>query len=326
MTCTACHGAAQLFLCRQCQTQLADTLLSLLPTVDNGRPQPGLIEHLEDVELRRTRLGGGAPRNRADGSPALYQPDTDTSTHEKPRRTRQARASDELAALRNSLTTWVRHVCETRGVDFMPAHSVGHAFIGPLLPGWRRLARDYSPETAELAAWLAARTDAIALDEAAGEMFADITEHHATIMRLIDKPLGRKFLGKCPTWNDRARRTCGRELEAREDAIEITCPRCRQTHNCNRLQYLMSTDRAREKYTVRQILALNRDLPEEYRVSERTLRRWRQPWKGRPPRLKPRGWIRPDGSHGINQRNPDDEPLYLYADIERLRGEGQKAG
>jgi hypothetical protein len=60
-------------------------------------------------------------------------------------------------------------------------------------------------------------------------------------------------------------------------------------------------------------------IPEEYRVPERTLRHWRQTEK-----LKPRGWKRPDGRIGITQHSDDDEPLYVWSDVHKLRTEKKK--
>lgn len=223
------------------------------------------------------------------------------------------RAAELLDAVRNSLTTWTRHLGETRGIVF-----VRPGFIGPLLAGHVRLANT----TPAVVGFLAENVGAIACDEAAGECLAELEDHVRAIEKVINRPLATKFLGNCPTWNERTRKNCGRQLSAREDAIETTCPDCRQTHNCNRLQLLMENDLERKKLTIREILKLK--LPAEYQVNERTLRRWRKPGKkGEPPKLKPCGFRRggEDGPLVINRHSEDDEPVYRWADVKRLRAE-----
>jgi hypothetical protein len=225
-----------------------------------------------------------------------------------------ARASEQVDAARNTLTTWVRHLCETRGVTFMPPNSVGSAFVGPLQPGWRRLARDYRPTNAELCEWLAAHVKAIACDEAAGQCYEEIKTLIESIERLVNRPLRRKWLGQCPEWNERTRQSCGVSLWAREDAIEIRCQQCGTTHNCDRLKLLLFNDLEREKVPWDKILRANKSQPEDRQVPERTLQSWR-----RTGRLKARGYRRPNGREVINRHSGDDVPLYLWPDVRKLR-------
>jgi hypothetical protein len=319
--CQACAGRAELFLCAACVNQLRSLLQSLVQgpitggTAAGPRRGSGLLEDLADVVLRRTKLGSGGAgghRKRGDVVPGPYEPDTEDN-----KRTKQGEAAMLLDAIGNGLTTIVRDLCESRGITWRPLRSVEHGFIGPLMHNWWRLPVGYVATNTDLAGWLAAYVGAIASDESAGQWHNEIRAYVRRIERVIDRPIGRKFLGKCPTWDDHTRRICGRELNAPEDAIEVYCRACRATHNCDRLQLLLVNDLARKKLTAEQIREYQRRyLPPEFRVSERTLRHWIQHG-----RLKPRGYLRPDGSHGINQRNVDDEPLYLWRDIERLRAE-----
>lgn len=213
-----------------------------------------------------------------------------------------ARASDLLDAVRNTLSTWVRHICETRGV-------VVPALTKPRL----------------MAMWLKTNVPAIACDEGAGQFFGDIKdlvgdkrdEHSdGAIGKLINRPMPRKTLGPCPTWNERTRRVCGLELTAREDAIETTCPQCLRTHNCNQLQLLLMNDLERRPVPFDKILKANQIQPLDRQVSERTLRWWRQHGK-----LKPHLYRRPNGRVVFNRHSEDDEPLYLWPDVLRLHTE-----
>lgn len=223
-----------------------------------------------------------------------------------------ARASERLDAVRNTLATTIRHLCETRSIRLvMPS------FIGPLRPGE---ARGPHRNVGDYARWLAVNVAAIACDETAGETFAEIEGHQKAIERIVNRPIPMRFLGKCPTWNEGTRRACGTELQCREGDLQVTCRACRQTHNTDRLQLLMMSDLERKKLTISQILKLR--LPDEYQISERTLRRWRKPGpKGEPPRLRPCGYRRADGREVINRHSEDDEPLFRWSDVTRLRGE-----
>lgn len=230
-----------------------------------------------------------------------------------------ARASRHLDAMRNSLTTWIRHICETRGIRL-----VHPRFIGPLRVNE---ARGPHRNSGDYARWLAVNVHAIACDESAGQCYAELDGHQQAIARIVNRPIPRKYLGNCPTYDESTRVTCGKELEASEDDIQVFCPKCRRTHNCNWLQMLMVNDKARKRMTAREILELNKRIPEEYRIPERTLRRWRKPGpNGEPPKLSAHGYRRPDGRMVINRHSEDDEELYLWQDIEKLRAERWKVG
>ncbi|UJL29942.1 hypothetical protein HZU38_05425 [Mycolicibacterium vanbaalenii] len=107
------------------------------------RRTPGLLDALTDVVLKRTRMGGGGGhRKKGDELPAPFEPDT-----ERGKQTAQGRADQLLVAARNSLSTIVRDLCETRGGQ---PRGLGDA------------------EPADMAIWLAKHVHTIACDEAAG--------------------------------------------------------------------------------------------------------------------------------------------------------------
>jgi hypothetical protein len=265
------------FICPSCTNQLRSLLGSLVagPEVA-GRPSSGLLEDLADVILRRTKLGDtGGHRKRGDDNPGLYEPDTENG-----KRTRQAEAVMLADAINNGLTTIVRDLCESRGQE------------QPQL------------DTEGCARWLAEHVGAIACDESAGQWHAEIAAYVHRIERCIDRPLRRRWLGPCPTWDDQERKACGTDLYANEDAIEVYCRKCRATHNCNRLKLLQQGDLERQRITWDKLLKANKDQPDEFRVSERTLQLWRQ--QGR---LRPRG------------HDDAGEPLYLWGDVRKLRAQ-----
>lgn len=262
------------------------------------------------------------------------------------------RASDLMDAVNNTLTTIVRDLCETRGVQ----PQIGRNGV-PLNASGLKLQSGSPYRTALLCArWLALSVSAITADDGAGRTYADIhslvgdERRDGRITRAINRPIPIRDLGRCPTWNEGTRKACGNPLSARADMIEVYCRICRQTHKTDRLQLLLINDLARAKVTTGEILRLNKALPEDYRIPEGTLRRWQSSVKGEPPRLKTRGFLRPcscghaskhhvryraegcsrcdcagyDGREVINRHSDDDEVLYLWPDIQKLRAEQWK--
>jgi len=292
--CVICSAPAQLFSCRACTTKLGDNLTALAhgPLV-RDRPTQGLLADLADVVLKRTRItSGGGHRRKGDELPALYQPDTERI--DKDGRiipTTQRRAGELLGSARNSLTTIIRDLCTNRGLQ------------SPTLD-----------ELAAMADWLAGHTHAIACDPGAKVWFNEIDALVVDIKRAVDRPVGRKWLGGCPTWDEEKRVACGVQLFAPEDAIEVYCRVCRTTHSCSRLKLLQQSDLERERLTWDRLLKANKMQPDGFRVPLRTLQKWRHDHS-----LRPRGWLRPDGSHGITRRSDGDEPLYLWSDVRKLR-------
>lgn len=227
-----------------------------------------------------------------------------------------ARASRLTDKVGNALTTIVRDLCESRGAE-LPSQLLTTSQTG----------RTGVALYCQLARWLSGQISAIAANEGAGQIYAELhtlmgdDHHEGEIGRVVNRPVPMRWLGRCPTWVEDKRAACGFELRCRQDAAEVYCPRCRQVHNPDRLQLLMMNDLERKKLTWEQLLKANRMQPEEFQVKERELRRWRQLGK-----LKPRGYRRggPDGSLVISRHSNDDVPLYLWPDVRRLRGEQGK--
>lgn len=239
------------------------------------------------------------------------------------------RASDLMDAIGNTLTTIVRDLCESSGLPLQNLRAYPLSFIGALQVGAIRC--QYHGKLQFAAQWLSEHVSAIAADEGAGQTFAEIyhligdERRDGRIGKAVNRPVPMRFLGKCPTWVEDARQVCGVELWCSQDAAEVFCRKCRRSHNPDRLQLLMVNDAEREKVTVERILELNRTLPEEYRIPERTLRHWRKTGpNGEPPKLRARGYLRPDGRAVITRHSDDDEPLYLWSDVRKLRAEQWK--
>lgn len=319
--CQSCSAASELYLCRECVVELRAALLSLAtgPEVA-GKPTAGLLDALHDVVTKQTNTGSGnGHRKRGDEMPDPFEPDT-----ERGKPTRQGQASTLLHAARNTLTTIVRDLLDSRKISPDRAFQVVSPkdFVGPLLPGWRRVPGDWQPTTAEVARWLATHVHALACDEAAGRWKRDVDGLVKKITRAVDRPPAPKLCGQCDHMNDR--KMCGLMLRAHPDAIEVTCPLCHTTHNIDRLynRWLNTVD---YQIVSREMLIGNQRAanPELYNtgimgaldefVHWQTFNRWI-----RDGHLRPVRYLRPNGRRGFFRHGPEDEPEYRVGDVRRV--------
>jgi len=294
--CLGCTAPAALFLCARCQTELRAQLHDLAhgPKV-NGHTTAGLLDACEDVVLRRTRLStGGGHRKKGDEQPAPFAPDEERLDKDgRVIPSRQEKAARLLTSARNTLSTTIRDLCETRGVECPEIPDVG-----------------------DMALWLAGNIHAIACDESAGKVRAEVDSLVRSIKTVVDKPIAIQRLGYCPTELDGQQ--CRTLLSAREDAIEVYCPKCRTTRSCDRMRAITAAEARRTYITWEQVLEANKEFGalegRDRRVNERTLQNWRATGA-----LKPRGYLRPSGRRGNHRRSDEDEPLYSWPDVEELR-------
>ena len=294
--CLGCTAPAALFLCARCQTELRAQLHDLAhgPKV-NGHTTAGLLDACEDVVLRRTRLStGGGHRKKGDEQPAPFAPDEERLDKDgRVIPSRQEKAARLLTSARNTLSTTIRDLCETRGVE-CPA----------------------IPDVGDMALWLAGNIHAIACDESAGKVRAEVDSLVRSIKTVVDKPIAIQRLGYCPTELDGQQ--CRTLLSAREDAIEVYCPKCHTTRSCDRMRAITAAEARRTYITWDQVLEANKEFGalegRERRINERTLQNWRATGA-----LKPRGYLRPSGRRGNHRRSEEDEPLYSWPDVEELR-------
>ena len=294
--CLGCTAPAALFLCARCQTELRAQLHDLAhgPKV-NGHTTAGLLDACEDVVLRRTRLStGGGHRKKGDEQPAPFAPDEERLDKDgRVIPSRQEKAARLLTSARNTLSTTIRDLCEARGVECPEIPDVG-----------------------DMALWLAGNIHAIACDESAGKVRAEVDSLVRSIKTVVDKPIAIQRLGYCPTELDGQQ--CRTLLSAREDAIEVYCPKCRTTRSCDRMRAITAAEARRTYITWEQVLEANKEFGalegRDRRVNERTLQNWRATGA-----LKPRGYLRPSGRRGNHRRSEEDEPLYSWPDVEELR-------
>lgn len=292
----------------------------------NGKTSEGLLAALEDVCFKMTRLSSGTGhRKRGDELPDLFEPDAADSTAEKVKRTRQGQASDLLREARNTLTTIVRDVLESRGVEIRRAFKVvDRELVGPLLPGWRRAGNDWRPTLPEMANWLAVHVHSLACDESAGIWKREVDGLVRKVEKVIDRPPAPRFCGQCDTKIDR--KICGLMLYARREAIEVTCPNpvCRTTHNIealyNRWRNAIDYQIVSREEMIGNQRAANPELHntgimgalEEF-VHWQTFNRWI-----RDGHLRPVRYLRPNGRRGFFRHGPEDEPEYRVGDVRRV--------
>lgn len=156
-------------------------------------------------------------------------------------------AADQMWAADNTLSTWVRHLCESRGID--PPRAERGVWLGysRLVIERNRAARLIlgrfwipSPEqpVAVLTRWLLDNLNAIRQDEAAPQIYEEITGLHAENERWI---LGRSglevFAGRCDAaevtfqMDDSGAlvpvaTTCGAALYGYENEPDVRCNAC----------------------------------------------------------------------------------------------------
>jgi hypothetical protein len=196
------HCAAEVadaFLCGRCRTDLHDNLAEL----------PWWLARLTETALGHTRMAdtGGrksAARRDLDGDAELASciealPDCDDLDKARAARQRaamahalatggiNARASELLAEIADTLAYWCRVLCEERGIDYRPARSA--EALG-----------------ANHARWLARHVESIAAASDAGDIADDILgrdKHRRGLIDQIEHAINRRWrwwpLGECPT-------------------------------------------------------------------------------------------------------------------------------
>ena len=103
-TCRRCsRPSPDAFLCRSCCDDLRELLTGMAvgTPLRSGRFSRPWLVSLEDAALGHTRLGESQRHGTDKNSPLPFSES----------------ASALLSNVTNMLTTWVRHMCETRGVD-----------------------------------------------------------------------------------------------------------------------------------------------------------------------------------------------------------------
>lgn len=270
--CRRCGAAAELFLCKTCTDEL-HTILTMLPR---------WLAHLEEAATGQTKMGENAPRASSDEAPIRFN----------------GKASRLLDQAHGILVSWVRELCETRGVRYKPrswmATAKGSPFIDVKLD-----------DNTVMLFWLADNVGAIAGDEDAVRCYTEMVYLRDSIERVINRPTAPRFVGPCPALlEDRTR--CGTQLLADRAAENVTCPVCKNTYNVEDAitRLLLEVRNFSFSITDLHLMLTKLEMP----VPRKTLYDW--VYKGR---------ITPTGQHA-------GKSVYLLADVLATRGELCKAG
>ena len=151
---------------------------------------------------------------------------------------------------------------------------------------------------AHAAAWLAHNTTAIARREDAADCYRDITNAIHDIEHLINRPIPDQFCGVCTIRYEG--KSCQLALYAPRDATQVTCPRCKTTHNIAKLFEDALKDSDDMSFTLKELHEAILPAIREY-IPLRTLQHW-----AATARIIPTGY------------DAAGDPRYLLADVRRL--------
>jgi hypothetical protein len=315
--CLHCDRKSTLFLCQACVEQLHKTLTDM----------PWWLDRLAETSIGQARLGEPGRRGHRAGLEKYADPKPAVDGTEKTegqRRLEQdledaklrarllaqggvnAHASDLFDDVQNMLGSWVRDVCERRGLYW-----VDPSFIGPLRANEMR----FSIHTASgMAIWLRDRVPALASAECAEECFRDIHNAAERMERAVNKPPEPKTCGPCPTPGEHTnkgfvmaevRSKCATRLEARANAVDVRCPVCKQTHNVEDLIERLINETHYTCYTIPELCQVVLPRLKEP-IPQQTLQRWYAK-----KLLEPRGHTTTDRGKTI--------PQFMLADVRRVK-------
>lgn len=165
------------------------------------REIPGLVEDLAITLTRQDCIGKGGMRVATGGDEQPLPLNMGAST-----------AADELY---DELAFWVRRVCVSRLLEFIPVGSVPVGFVGPLRPGEWRLTPGYRPGTVSLARWLDRMVAGLAMTPGSDLALPNIKRAMHTARRAMDLPDEDEIVV------DEAKHAEARELELNATGIAV---------------------------------------------------------------------------------------------------------
>ena len=179
------------YICHKCALELDQRL---------GNVSAWWLE-LDNVLSRQTRYGSGSEGRRSAEIPLPYDP----------------RATEVAFVVSNTITTWTRHICETRPCEF---------------PQWPYIVPS-ATLTGLLAGFLVGHTEWLRHRQEGAEAFDELTAMTQLLERTIDRPAPLWYAGPC---------NCRRDLYAQPGATTITCPDCEAQYDVSaRRQWLLDS-------------------------------------------------------------------------------------
>lgn len=252
IACAVCQAATDAALCRRCTDEIERALAEL----------PADLENLEAVATGQAAgpVGLGDAAHQWDG------PRSDGALGDAPWVFAPG-AADQLWVVGNTLSTWIRHLCEQRGCAVPRLVTVDTiAARGSLTRGAVFSSTASVAASADAARWLLAHLDSIRLDVAAAQIHDELTALPVENRRWITlPPPAEEFHGLCDAPDVRAEldgdhvtpriSTCGTRLWSREGAQRIDCPVCGASYSRAERQTSMLKELTDTLGTVRQVAA-----------------------------------------------------------------------
>lgn len=233
-TCRVCSADTNAFLCASCSKQLSDAFEKL----------PGLTDEVVTAMTRQTHVYRTTSRRRRTAEQDWRGSEYALRSTPTPG---DLDAGALLSRVGNTLSTWARHLAESRGTEIPPLHTaaivVTDVYVTVVRNRWRilrepRIVREPRQRTqAALVRWLLEHRDAIRHDEAAEQIHADILRLRDDMLAAVDCAPSPLYAGPCqatvsePLTEMRngtiyihvVTRKCERQLYAWPGAESITC-------------------------------------------------------------------------------------------------------
>jgi hypothetical protein len=258
IACVVCQADTDAALCRRCTDEIESALAEL----------PADLADLQAVATGQAAgpIGLGDPARQWDG------PRSDGALGDA-RWVFAPGAADQLWAIGNTLSTWIRHLCEQRGLTPPAATRGAYTTHSALVirdnrpvevRRWRVFHPAPDQPVTTIIGWLLTNLDAIRLDEAAAQIHDELTalpiENRRWIML---PPPEEEFHGLCDAADvaatlDDGRVSlsvgrCGTRLWSREGAQRIDCPVCGASYSRAERQTSMLAELVDTLGTVRQV-------------------------------------------------------------------------
>lgn len=289
-TCTAgdCDRPADGYLCHRCG-QILEKILAELPATLTD------LQTTLTRQARTSRSGGGKP-TKAAASPLPFD----------------VHASELADRARNGLSTWIRHLVESRGVEVIegPTHPPGGCQHDSC-----RIIRNRAPvieRTEDMALWLVQYIETIRQDEVAADLLTQLQGIQSELRAAVDNREA-KFAGQCTAilseselavtvagteagaltvaveQSPPVERICGATLRMRPNSKTVTCKACGAeypTLEISRRILMQSQD-----YQGTATFIANALTDAGYPVKAETIRKWAQ--RSRDAELRPVGPTHP---------------------------------
>lgn len=191
-----------------------------------------VVEELDVTLTRQSQFGSKYETGKSTETPVVF--------HET--------ASEIAYELHGTVSVWVNEVCTQRGLEF---------------PGVDR--------TARMARWLWQHVIDLALIEEAETALDEIRHALKRAEHVVDRPLGRIYVGPCGTDSDAGR--CAADLYATPLKAEVQCKICGATHEVEKRREAL---RQEVRGLLGTAVELSRMLPWilDSPVRENTIRQW----------------------------------------------------